>query len=79
MSVDPGAVKIRGRQQVLSLITDSLVAIFQPVAPTRAPEYARMLFGALKSLAHWRVERNEPLSGDAHLLVSTFLQGMACV
>jgi AcrR family transcriptional regulator len=79
MSVDPGAIKIRGRQLVLQLITDALVDILRPVAPTRAPEYARMLFGALKSLAHWRVERSEPLSGDAHLLVSTFLQGMACV
>ena len=77
MSIDPGAVKIRGKHQaVLHVITDALVEIIRQAAPTRAPEYARMLFGALKSLATWRVERGEPMTSDARMLVATFLDGM---
>jgi len=78
ISVDQAAVKVRGRQQiVLHLITDALVDILEPFAPSRAAEYARMLMGALKSLAQWRVEQRQPMTHDARLVVETFLRGMA--
>ncbi len=78
MTVDEAAVKIRGRGKVvLHLITDALADILRAAAPSRAVEYARMLFGAIKSLAFWRVERGEPMTRDARLVVDTFLQGMA--
>lgn len=42
----------------------------------RAPAYARMLHGATKALALWRVAENQPMTGDAELIVDLWLRGI---
>ena len=36
--------------------------------PARAPAYARVLHGAIKGLALWRISEGRPLAGDADLI-----------
>jgi AcrR family transcriptional regulator len=43
----------------------------------RVPTIARAIHGALKGVHLWRVERGEPIAGDAALVVDAFVTGLA--
>lgn len=42
----------------------------------RAPAYARVVYGAIKGLALWRIAEGRPLTGDADLIVDGWLHGV---
>ena len=73
-----GAARVPAKQTiVMDTVVAELVQILRSVTPKSAEEYARMIFGSLRALVHWRLERDEPLEPVAGLVVDTFLQGVA--
>lgn len=71
-----GVIKGRSRSMVMPAITEALAEILRPVVKARAEEQARMLFGALKAMLAWRIERDEPLEPAAEIVVEAFLPGL---
>jgi len=61
---------------VLAAMIASLEEMLRPVAPQLAENYAHMLVGMIRGMAHWRAEADVPLDQDAELLAETFLRGM---
>ncbi len=77
MSADQSGIKVKGRNPaVLAIVTEELAEILGHVAPDHSAEYARVLFGGLKGLLNWRVERDEPMGADAALVIDMFLSGV---
>jgi AcrR family transcriptional regulator len=77
MSVDHSGLKIRRSSVVLDAMTAAFAEILEPIVGKHSDEHARMLFGALKAMMHWRVEHDEPLAPVAPLIAETFLNGIA--
>jgi AcrR family transcriptional regulator len=73
-AIDQKTIKIDHKKpQVLIAMTD---AVEERLAPNpKAKEYARMLIGMIRGIAHWRCETGDPMDGDAELIATTFLQG----
>jgi len=69
-------IKTRKTSPVLARFIETVATILKPLAGNRSDMYARMLYGALKQLVHYRVERDEPIAPDGELLVQTFLAGI---
>ena len=65
----------------LALRAKSMVAAVEErvrsFAPKRAEEYARMLVGMIRGIAHWRCEHGGDMSADAALIAEAFLHGIA--
>lgn len=74
-----GAMKpSKGRPSVvLATIIAELVEILEAGHGAASADLAHMIFGAMKSLLHSRIERDEPLPPAAHLLADTFLKGIS--
>jgi AcrR family transcriptional regulator len=77
LSVDHAALKIKRTSVILDAMTAALVDILEPFVGAASDEHARMLFGALKGMMTWRIERDEPLAPVADLIANTFLHGIA--
>ncbi|HUJ60200.1 MAG TPA: TetR/AcrR family transcriptional regulator [Kofleriaceae bacterium] len=79
VAVDENQVKIKDRKPaVIAAIVEAVTAILRPaVGAVLAAEYAQIVVGAMRGLAHWRVVRGEPLTDDVDLLVDTLLKGIA--
>ena len=78
-SIYQKGMKIKEQRQPALLIA-MMVAIQEQVrkiAPTHAEDYARMLVGLVRGIAHWRCETGGDMSGDAALIAETFLHGIA--
>jgi AcrR family transcriptional regulator len=77
LSVDHSGLKIRRSSVVLDAMTAALAEILEPIVGRPSDEQARMLFGALKAMMHWRIEHDEPLAPAGPLIANTFLHGIA--
>jgi AcrR family transcriptional regulator len=82
-AADHAAVKIKKREpSLMAKLIESLEEILRAgAAKKRLPAdqvafHARLLHGAIRSLALWRVAQGEPFTGDADRLIDTWLHGL---
>ncbi|MDB4952732.1 MAG: TetR family transcriptional regulator [Myxococcales bacterium] len=80
---DQASIKIKPRESTLMtqilqvfehIMRDGAARKLFPVS--RVPAYARMLHGALKALAMWRLSEGQAMTTDTDLLVDTWLHGI---
>jgi AcrR family transcriptional regulator len=78
-TLDQKAIKLKEFKQpaVLVAMFAALEERMRAFAPKRAEEYARILVGMVRGIAHWRCEHGGDMSGDAALIAETFLHGVA--
>ena len=83
MAAEETTLKLRPRgPTMMNTIVQTLELIMRDGAakklfpPARAPAYARVLHGAIKGLALWRISEGRPLAGDADLIVDGWLSGI---
>jgi AcrR family transcriptional regulator len=71
------AARVKRQTVVLTAITDALIEILAPaVGADHAADYSHMMFGALKSMMHERLERDESFEPAARMIADTFLPGI---